>query len=342
MKQNLRKKATLLFCLFSLNIVAQNACVNSLYESNKLFESGKLQECVNLLEPCLKEKKDKEELIESYHLLAQAYQNLGNLEKANFYVKKMLFIKHDYQKFPNIDPIDFSRLINQYSVSPKLYFGVKFGFNRTSVNLKKSFAAYSSTQRYNPTIGFQLGITGEYRIKPLISLNADILSSGIEINHVTDNAGGLKQNYTEQQNYISILVNGQKSFKLSQKIFLYGGLGLGLNYMYNANVFFEATDIETKLPRQATQNPISSRNKTQTCANGIIGASVPLAQGTISFDANFGYFFGNTVNKNYRMKDLNFIFNNQYVNDDVSLRIMMLSICFKMPLVWSVDFKKER
>jgi hypothetical protein len=340
MKLGIRNKITLMLCLISMASLAQNDCNNSLYESNKLFESGKLQECIDILEPCLKVKKGKEELLESYHLLAQANQNIGNLDKANYYVKKMLLVKHDYQKFPNIDPIDFSHLVNQYSVTPKLYLGLKFGFNRSSVDLKKSYATYSSSQSYNPSTGYQVGITGDYRIKPLISLNADILASGLSINHIVDNAGGWQQNYTEQQNYISFLASVQKHFKLSKKHTLYGDLGLGINYLYSANVFFEATNIETKSLQQATQNPIDSRNKLQTSANGIIGASMPLAQGNLSLEANFGYYFGNTVNNDKRMDDLNFIFNNQYVNDDVSLRLMMMTISYKHPVIWSISLKK--
>lgn len=340
MRLKIRIKISVVLCLISLTSLAQNDCSNSLYEGNKLFESGKLQECIDLLEPCLKNKKGKEELLESYHLLAQANQNIGNLEKANYYVKKMLSIKHDYQKYPNIDPIDFSRLVNQYSVNPKLYLGLKFGFNRSSVDLKKSYSTYSSSQSYNPTTGYQVGITGDYRIKPLISLNADILANGLSINHIVDNAGGWQQNYTEQQNYISFLASGQKHFKLAKKYSLHGGLGLGINCMYSANVFFEATNIETKSLQQATQNPIDSRNKLQPCVNGIIGASMPLAQGNLSLEVNFGYYFGNTVNKDKRMNDLNFIFNNQYVNDDVSLRTMMVNLSYKFPLIWGINLKK--
>ena len=340
MRRSIRFITAALICLTGTFTMGQNNCENSLYEGNKLFEAGKFQECVDLLEPCLQSKKGKEEMIESYHLLAQAYQNIGNLEKANLYVKKMLSLNHDYQKYPNIDPKDFNRLVNQYSVSPKFYLGLKFGFNRNSVALKKSFSTYASSQSYLPKTGYQLGLTGDYRLKPLFSINADLMASGVSINHIVDNAGGWKQNYTEQQNYFSLLLNGQKHFKVGSKFSVYAGLGIGFNYLYSTNVFFEATNNETKTLQQSTQNPIDARNRFQTCANGLLGTTIPLPQGSLSIEANFGYYFGTTVNPDKRMSDSDFIFNNQYINDDVSLRMMMVNVCYKIPVVWDIRLNK--
>jgi hypothetical protein len=72
----------------------------------------------------------------------------------------------------------------------------------------------------------------------------------------------------------------------------------------------------------------------------LLGLATPLAEGTLSLETNLAYFFSNTVNSKLRMSDLNFIFNNQYVNDDVSLRTMMLNISYKSPIVWQVRLKK--
>jgi hypothetical protein len=335
-------KTIIAISLFSISSVAwaQNDCTNSLYEGNKLFESGKLQDCINTLEACLAKKNDREELIESYHLLAQSYQNLGNTEKAFVYIKKMLMLKHDYQLYPNIDPVDFSALVNKFTVSPKLYLGLKFGFNRNSVALKQSFSAYASTQRYLPKTGFQFGLTADYRIKPTISVNGDMFFAGVGINHIIDNAGGWKQNYNEQQNYFLLNLSGQKHFKVTKNLGAYVGLGFGVGYMASSNVFFESTHLETKLTQQSTQNPIQTRNRLQTNINGVAGASLGVAQGLLSLESNVCYFLGKTVNPDKRMDDLNFIMNNQYVNDDIHLRTIMVNVSYKLPLIWKIQLKK--
>jgi len=337
-----KSKFTLLSILFiqSILVIAQDKCKDALYDANKLFESGNIKECIERLEPCLQNKKGKEEKIESYHLLAQAYQNLNDLTNTQKYVRKMLRLKPDYQKFPNIDPLDFSRLVNQYKVTPKFYLGAKAGVNRNSVELKKSYAAYSSTQSYNPQTGFQIGATGDYRFSKGLSLNLDLLYSGLGINHIVDNAGGWKQDYTEQQNYFITNLLVSKYFKSIKDIQIYTGAGLSAAYLLNSNVFLESTNLETGSIQQSTQDPVANRNRLQTAGNLHLGIAYPLFQGIIGLETNVFYFFGETVNPDKRMDDLNFIFNNQYVNDDVSLRLMTINITYKVPLVYRIELKK--
>lgn len=320
--------------------MSQDMCKDALYEANKLFESGNIKECVERLEPCLKHKKGKEETIETYHLLAQAYQNLNDNTNAQKYIRKMLVLKPDYQQFPNIDPLDFSRLVNQYSVSPKLYWGFKAGINRNSVDLKKSYSAYSSTQSYNPLTGFQLGATGDYRFSKGLSLNLDLQYSGLGINHIVDNAGGWKQEYTEQQNYFMTNLLISKYFKPLKGIQFYAGAGISAAYLLNTNVFLESTNLETGSTQQATQDPIDYRNRLQTAGNVHLGLAYPFFQGIIGIETNYLHFFGVTVNEDKRMDDLNFIFNNQYVNDDISLRLMTINLTYKLPVVWRIELKK--
>ncbi len=330
----------ILVSLLTYSGYAQDKCKNALYDANKLFESGNIKESIELLEPCLLNKKGKEEKIESYHLLAQAYQNLNDLTNAQKYVRKMLLLKPDYQKFPNIDPLDFSRLVNQYTVSPKFYLGIKAGVNRNSVDLKKSYAAYSSSQSYNPLTGFQIGATGDYRFSKGLSLNLDLLYSGLGINHIVDNAGGWKQEYTEQQNYFITNLLVSKYFKSKKGLQIYTGAGLSMAYLINSNVFLESTNLETGSIQQSTQDPLAYRNRLQTAGNVHLGLAYPLFQGIIGLETNVFYFFGETVNPDKRMDDLNFIFNNQYVNDDVSLRLMTINITYKVPLVYRIELKK--
>jgi hypothetical protein len=40
------------------------------------------------------------------------------------------------------------------------------------------------------------------------------------------------------------------------------------------------------------------------------------------------------------MKDGNFIFNYQYINDDISLRSFPLSLSYQLPVTWNIQKKK--
>ena len=340
MQNKIRNISLFMLCFLTLYIKAQTDCKNAIYEADKLFEAGQIKECIDRLEPCTANIKDKEELAESYHLLAQAYQNLNNTDKANYYIKKMLQLKPDYQKYPNIDALDFSRLVNQYRVSPRLYLGLKFGFNINSVALKKSYSVYSSSQSYNPAAGYQFGLTADYRIFPDVSINTDLFLCGLKINHLIDSAGGARQNYNEQENYGMFNITAQKHIAVKKIIQVYAGIGFGIGYMYEANVNLRSTTLETQSFSQVSKNPIAERNKFQPCMIGIGGIGFPLSKGILNLDANYSYFLKNTVNASKRMSDLNFIFNNQYVNDDISLRLILINVSYKFPLLWSIELKK--
>lgn len=329
----------LVFCLIQVHHGHAQDCKNSLYEANKLFEKGRFSECIQVLEPCLKYSKSKEEKIESYHLLAQTYQLINQLDKANLYIKKMLYLKLDYQDFPNIDPIDFSRLVNQYSVKPIFYLGIKAGMNITTANLIKSYSTYNSTQRYLNVNGYQLGFDALYQLKNNWGFRADLLASGIGIHHQIDSTGRWDQNYYEQLRFVQLILSAQKEFKLNESISLHAGVGFGASYMYKSSVYLETKNFETGSIRQATQSPVDSRNRWQNSLQGLIGVSTKAGKGTIGLEVQYGYFLKNTVNDSKRMKDLDFIFNNHYINDDIRLRSLMFNIGYKHPVIWKVRLK---
>lgn len=343
MKLFLRIIIFVLILVTGNNSIAQSDCKNSLSDADKLFEEGQVQDCINLLKYCLaNDHKKHDELLDSYHLLAIAYQSISELDSTAIYIKKMLNLKPDYQKYPNIDPIDFSRMVNEYTVTPKLFLGLKFGINTNSVKLKKSYSAYESPQRYEPTRGWQIGFSSNYVPKPLYSLNADLFASGIAINHIIDNAGGWKQNYREQQNYIILNGSVQKHYKVRNNLLLSAAAGIGLGYLYFSNVFIELTNPITEAKRQGTQNPneFDSRIRWQPNLNFRLGISKPLSRGILSFETNFSYYLRTTVKPENRMANADFTFNYQYINDDIRLMPMMLNLSYKSPLFWRISLKK--
>jgi hypothetical protein len=339
MQQLTKYIALILLCFIALNGHSQTDCKNAIYDADKLFEAGQIKECINRLEPCLPSIRDKEELVESYHLLAQAYQNLNNPDKANFYIRKMLHLKPDYQRYPNIDALDFSHLVNQFTVSPKLYLGLKFGFNMSGIALKKSYSVYSSPQSYTPATGYQFGFHADYRILPGLSINPDLILCGIKIDHTIDSAGGEKQNYNEQQSYGMLNMSIQKHISIKERVHIFGGLGFGVGYMLSANVNLESTTIETGDLKQVSKNPIAERNKFQPCIIAVAGIGIPISKGILDIEINYAYFLSTTVKDSKRMSDLDFIFNNQYVNDDISLRTAMINLSYKIPLLWNIKSK---
>lgn len=327
--------------VLSLTASAQkkDKCKDALGETDKFYQNGQIQEAIKRCEPCLRKMQTNEERFEAYRLLGLCYQFMNNNKKTLFYIEEMLKLRPDYQKYPNIDPLEFTKLVNKFEVRTTWYAGLKAGFNVNNISLSKSYATYASNQIYYPTIGYQFGGLGEYRYNDWLSLGGELALNGMSVRHEIENAGGWKQKYQESQQYLGLQLDGKyylpKSFG---KLKPYAGLGLRLNYMLSAQVNMESESNEMHTIFQATKDALSERNTLQFFSALKLGVSYPATIGYFSFDISYVYFFRNTVAADKRLDDQNFIFNNQYVNDDISLRTWMFNISYKMPLQWSIQY----
>lgn len=332
------RKAILVLSVLLLDrqMYAQSACDNALYEADKLYEAGKFQECVQLLKPCLGKLRGQEYKLQSFRLMALSYMNLNDDRSARENVRKMLKIKPDYQKFSNVDPLAFSRLVSGFQVTPKLIGGFTFGFNINSVSLNQSYSTYTSAQRYIPSAGYQLGLGGRYILGRQFSIASEFLFSGVSVKHVIDDAAGWEKHIREQQKYLGLQMSVVKNFPLRGRVSLYAGLGFGAARMNKADLSVESVNSETQIIQQDSRNAVNERNRLQMSVLGRSGISFQMGTGIFSLDASVSLYFKNTVNSEKRMDDLNFIINNQYINDDISLRLFALNVHYQIPIIWKI------
>lgn len=315
---------------------AQSTGKDILYQSDKLYQQGKIEEVIKLLEPSVDKGLNNEECFDAYRLLALSYLYLQNTNKTDFYMKKMLKSRVDYQKYPNIDPLEFSKLINRYEVRPLWQVGIKAGANLANPVLQNSYSAFVSNQSYLSTTGYQFGAFCEYMIKSNISISADVMMNGFSINQKIDNAGGWSQNYIEDQQATLMNLSCNYYKKISEKMQVYGGIGIGVNYITSALVNLESVNLQTGETFQSTKDALNERNTLPIYASFKLGVAYQSRVGKLGIDCSYLNFFTNTVNKDTRYNDQNFIFNNQYVNDDISMRMMLINISYKTPLKWLI------
>lgn len=328
---------TILYCFPA---TAQSVCDNALYEADKLYESGKFEECITTLRDCVENQRDREFKTQAFRLLAISHLNLNHKAEAQQYVKALLSLKPDYQKYPAVDPIEFSRLVNSYTVKPRINAGIAFGFNINSIMLEKSYSTFISSQRYQPAGGFQIGITGNYHIKGNKSIYSDLGYSAMGIHHIIDDAGGWKQQYFEQQYFYQFNLGLDQKLVQWGKTDFFAGAGVGLGWMNAADVFMESSNIQTESIQLATRDAIADRNRLQLSGQVKISASRPLDVGMVALDLGFSYYFSTTVNPENRLNDLNFIYNNQYINDDIRMRPVWLNVKYLLPINWEIISKK--
>lgn len=319
-----------LMCLHP--VLAQKKCKDVLNRSDKLFQDGQIQDAAKLCESCLRSLKTDEERFEAYRLLGISYQFLNNKKKAYYYAEMMIRLKPDYRKYPNIDPVEFTRLIEKFEVKQTVYGGLKTGMNYTSPTILKNYSPFNAPSTYYLTTGYQFGGFAEYFIRDKITLGMDFLFNGIYLNQTLDNIQGNSQRYSESQQYLLILPHINFYLPLSNGLRVYSGGGFGLNYMLNAMINLENRVEQTGVTTLNSRNAIDERNRAQILTSIKMGISYPLGKGFVAIDCSYMIYFRNLIDEDQRFRNLDFIFYNQYINDDIRLSMFQFNLSYHLPL----------
>jgi hypothetical protein len=337
MKMKIKSLVFTILMFLNSVLFSQIDAKDVLFQSNKLYKQGKIEEVIKLLEPVVHGKLlNKEQTFDAYRILALSFMYSLNAEKTDYFMKEMLKLRVDYQKYPNIDPTEFTKLINKYIVRPQIYAGICFGGSSYLPQLMKSYSVYTSDQSYERTSGYQYGGFFEYRLKSNLSVGTDLLINGSAIEHKINDANGWYQQYKEIRKSALVTVVGTKYRKLNEVVNVYCGLGLGMNVLTSSKGNIILTSNQTDLVLQSTTNTISERNKISPVGLVRLGVDFQTNRGKIGFDLTYVDYFNTTVNSEKRYNNADFIFTNQYVSDDIKLRGMMFNLSYKVPVKWVV------
>jgi len=337
MKMKIKSSVFIVLMFLNSAVFSQIDAKDLLFRSNKLYNQGKIEEVIKLLEPVVHGKLlNREQTFDAYRILALSFMYSLNAEKTDYFMKEMLKLRVDYQKYPNIDPTEFTKLINKYVVRPQIYAGICFGGSSYLPQLMKSYSVYTSNQSYERTSGYQYGGFFEYRLKSNVSLGTDVLINGSAINHKINDANGWEQEYKEIRKSALVTVVGTNYRKLNDVVNVYCGVGLGMNVLTSSEGNIILASNQSDLVLQSTTNTISERNKISPVGLVRLGVDFQTNRGKIGFDLTYVDYFNTTVNSEKRYNNADFIFTNQYVSDDIKLRGMMFSLSYKVPVKWVV------
>jgi hypothetical protein len=325
--------------VFSLSSFGQNNCKDALYNANTLFETGKIQACIDKLEPCVASIKPKESKFEGYKLLAIAYQELGNTEKMDKYIGLMLQSKPYYNLYPNGDPASFSKAINNFIVTPNFYFGIKAGISINDVKLIESFSALQAVQAYNPQLGYQFGAELNKNLLRNIEIGAAITYGGTRINHEITSFQNWDKVYMEKLNFLSLGLNGKKFIPVSDKLKLFGGLNVSLSNLTQSKVTVLTTNYISGNYAIESKEALTEKNKIQPNFGFNAGLSYELSRGRVMFDFGYQLFSNTTFNEAKRLEDIDFIFDTQYINDDIKMKFFTFNISYSIPLNYYISKK---
>lgn len=326
------------FIVFSSFSIAQTSCNNSLYQANKLYESGKIQEAIDMLTPCAnKSTMNKEELTESYKLLITAYGDLNDKKKRDEYVKSLLLLRPDYKNLPNSDSKQFNAAINSFQIIPQVLFGIKFGGNINSPKLVKSFSALEVNQAYENTLGYQIGIFANYQLLSKTQLEVNVASKGINIRHHMEEENVWSKDYAENIRAMHVSFGGNQFVSVTKHINAFGGLFVGFDRMTNSRMSVTTENLNYNQVVQKTSDGMKRNNIFQPVMGIKTGFAIELNRGFVYMNIGYSHYSNNTIDASKRGVDEKFLFETQYQNDDIKSRLIQFDIGLALPLIYKVS-----
>jgi hypothetical protein len=323
--------------LFAHTVCAQDDCENALFQANRLYENGNIDDAIDRLESCVSSLASDEEKFEAYKLLASAYGDLKDNVVRDEYLQLMLRMRPDYLNKPNNDSKELSRAMSQFKVVPQTHIGAIIGSHINYPKIKESFSALNVAQNYTPTVGYQVGLEIDYHLFKQTSATFGASIRGMSIDHEMIDEGAWQKNYTELMTFSQFNVGAAQYVNLTKKMRGFAGLDLGLGFMYRAKVNLKTENFRLGTIEQATKDVIEERNKVIPNLTIKAGVSFDIDIALVSLDLGYSSYARTTLKKDIRNSDQDFIFRTQYINDDIVPKLLMFNIGFAVPLTYTIS-----
>jgi hypothetical protein len=340
---------TTLILIFSLTVLLGNSvkaqtCLENLYTANKLLDIGKTNECITLLMPCSKASNDESIQWQAYRLLAMAHLINGNSDSSKYYAENMLDINPTYK--PNLlkDPKDFINLLNSIVVIPKFTLGIAFsvGSNLTLANIPKGYVVSDYSKTYTTSNNsFQFGTSIGFQLNPKLAMEMGILATRkkYEIDYSFSN---WVVNVKEKLTYIDIPLTVKYFVNPKSKLRGYVQGGLFGGYLIYASNDFKSQNTASEQQFNLTKlNSLDRRNRFNIGLTGGIGAYYKINTGTVSVNANYYHSFSNITKTDTRYNYPEQIYTYYYVDDDIILHNLALSLGYVHNLNYKVYRTKK-
>jgi len=333
----------LFFLSISDKIYAQDNCGGAIANAKALYEQGKLRDVISGLKPCLNNSLSRSELWQGYELMALSYLALNDLENARKATEDML----DINPQPNLSPLkypkDFIDLVNSVVVIPKfsLGFSANAGINYTFVNvIGAPYLISNYTKTYTSKPGYQIGLFSGYAINRYIDIDLGLYGSykNYSISYATN---GFNVNVNEKLTYLEVPLAVKYTFG-SSKLRPYLEVGGYEGFLLSAYSDFNSTYTASNPSQKLSDNNVSSSDRLVNTNFGLLGGiGLTYKVGPGHFLINLKYCYGLTnivKGGTNRYADENIYFKYYYLDDDISLNNLLLSVGY----VYYVNYKVIR
>jgi hypothetical protein len=323
--------------LLLINVLAisqQSNCSERLKQARELFESGQIEQIPSLLDSCIKVGFSKDEKIQAYRLLIQAYLFDSNIEMADSIMMKLLNQYPDYS-IESTDPAEFIELFNTFKFVPLWAIGITIGSNISQAIVIENYSLANINNlnsKYSPEgIGFNAGVYGNKYLKNdlWISMALNYSEYKLENNEFMNNSSE-QLVYKEKSQWLSLPITLNRSF-FSKKIKPFIHLGAEFDFVTSVSSEIKRITQSKNSPPSielTNMNINGFRNKFNMSALGGIGATYNCSFGVFQFLAGYRFTILPYVNGNERYSNQSMIYYYQHIDDNFKINNIYFSIGF--------------
>lgn len=339
-----------LVCIFSFNAFSQNKtkaqCEANLKEAIRAFEEGKINDVRNLLEKECLDQLDKTKRADAHRLLTMSGLYTDDRALAENNMEKFIRLKISpkfelTRKGEGAEEPEFLELYDKFNIKPVYLYGLKLGATYSLVNPTKVYSIdnNSTPGNYSPRIGVLLG--GMFDLPLTNNLHA-----GIEAYYATrgfmhtDSLLNFAQTtFTESQSIVEVPIYARYLFgSLRSNFRPYVSAGVFANFLLSANADIIRSDKvgsgNTETKREVELLNVSMADQRNKLGFGaMLGAGFLLktAAGFFTFDVRYNMGLSNLVNPANRGNNEILYGRYGYVDDDMVMSPISLSVGFYLP-----------
>lgn len=319
----------------AFNALAQepvkSSCSQKLKEMQKSYEQGVLATIPEALSDCMAGGFNKTEKLQAYRLVILSYLFLDETKNAQQAMNDLLVYEPDYQPNKALDPVEYTKLFNSFSVLPYISFGVSIGANQSLVNVGTAYGVGNTEAnpvKFTNGIGLNFGACIDVLLYKnlFLATEATYYTKSFKSSQTILNASSL--NATESQTSINVPIT-IKYVIGSRKLraFLRGGIGIDLllnatNDMVRENTITSQDDFAGPGVDMSTQ-----RNKLNLSAIAGGGITYKLGYGFAFVDARYIHGLTNYSNAKVRYDYFDDqISNYGYIDPDFGVNNIQISI----------------
>jgi len=344
---------------FGKQSLAQGECELILVQATEEFNAGHLYGISAMLKDCLDKNQNREWRQRAYLLLAETYLLLEDPIGAEQSYLNVLRANPEFLTDQKRDPMDLVYLSGKFTATPIFSFHGYAGPNISPVrvihDVRIGGEAYTK-EKYFVRLGWQVGVGMDFNYNDYISASAGINYSQTSFKHRTTDLFGLNKDigeFIDHQSWVTVPI-AVKYCQSQGKIRRYGYVGYSINYLLADKADVEVKNRDTKTGEGETEE-FSTFDKTISNVNLLqnrermngaffVGGGLKYKYKLNYFYIDLRYSLGmeNVVNTENRFVSANRGLPYPYVDDDLRMDNLAISVGYIHPLYKPRKLKKAR